>query len=40
MIGKSLDGTWKVGIATAGGLLAEILKKYYGMWRATSVVIP
>lgn len=31
MLGKSLDGTWKVGLATAAGLLTEILKKYYGM---------
>lgn len=31
MVRKSLDGTWEVGIATAGGILTEILKKYYGI---------
>jgi hypothetical protein len=31
MLDKSLDGTWQVGIATAGTLLGELLKKYYGM---------
>ena len=31
MIDKSLDGTWQVGIATAGTLLSEMLMKYYGM---------
>lgn len=31
MMQKSIDGTWEVGIATAGGVLAEILKKYFGI---------
>lgn len=31
MMQKSLDGSWKVGIGAAGSLLAEIIKKYYGM---------
>lgn len=29
MMGKSLDGSWQVGIGVAGGLLVEIIKKYY-----------
>ncbi len=31
MLNKALDGTWKVGIGAAGGLLAEAIGKYYGM---------
>lgn len=31
MLDKSMEGTWEVGLATAGGLLTEILKKYYGL---------
>jgi len=31
MVGKSLDGTWQIGIGTAATLLGEILKAYYGM---------
>ncbi|MBL4560254.1 MAG: hypothetical protein JKX79_04645 [Labilibaculum sp.] len=31
MTTKALDGTWSVGIGVAGGLLVEVLKKYYGM---------
>jgi hypothetical protein len=31
MYQKSIDGTWELGIATAGGLLVEILKGYFGM---------
>ena len=31
MIGKALDGTWQVGIETAGGLLAQLLLASYGM---------
>jgi hypothetical protein len=31
MVSKSINGTWEVGVATAGGLLVEILKKYYGL---------
>jgi len=30
MIGKSLDGTWNVGIGAAGSILAEAIGKYYG----------
>lgn len=30
MYQKSIDGTWQVGIATAGGLLVELLKLYFG----------
>jgi hypothetical protein len=29
MLQKSLDGTWDLGIATAGGILAELLKAYF-----------
>ncbi len=31
MVGKSLDGTWQIGIGAAGTLLAEALTKYYGL---------
>lgn len=31
MLQKSVDGTWDVGVAVAGGILVEILKKYYGI---------
>ncbi|WP_439490428.1 hypothetical protein [Algoriphagus sp.] len=31
MLDKSINGTWQVGIATAGALLNEMLKQYYGM---------
>jgi hypothetical protein len=31
MLSKSLDGTWELGIATAGGVLTEIIKKFYGL---------
>jgi hypothetical protein len=31
MYQKSIDGTWEVGIATAGGLLVEILKGFFGL---------
>lgn len=31
MIGKALEGTWKVGIGAAGGLLASAIKMYYGI---------
>jgi len=30
MISKSLDGTWQIGVGAAGGLLVEIIKKFYG----------
>ncbi|MDB5133370.1 MAG: hypothetical protein JWR02_3119 [Mucilaginibacter sp.] len=31
MMGKALDGTWQIGIAAAGGLIAEVLNHYYGV---------
>jgi|APLak6261678615_1056124.scaffolds.fasta_scaffold00157_27 hypothetical protein len=31
MLGKALDGSWQVGIGTAGTLLAEGIKGYFGM---------
>lgn len=31
MINKTIDGSWNVGIGAAGTLLAEAIKKYYGM---------
>lgn len=31
MIGKTISGSWNVGIGAAGTLLAEAIKKYYGM---------
>ncbi len=31
MINKTVDGSWNVGIGVAGTLLAEAIKKYYGM---------
>ncbi|MDB4905075.1 MAG: hypothetical protein JWQ63_4356 [Mucilaginibacter sp.] len=31
MVNKSINGGWEIGVATAGGLLVEILKKYYGL---------
>ncbi|MCW5212511.1 hypothetical protein VU04_06340 [Desulfobulbus sp. TB] len=31
MMIKAADGTWNVGVATAGGLLANALGKYYGL---------
>lgn len=31
MIAKSLDGSWQVGVGAAGTLLAEAIKKYYGL---------
>lgn len=30
MMQKSIDGSWEIGIATAGGLLVEILKGFFG----------
>lgn len=30
MIGKAIDGTWNIGIGTAGSLLADSIGKYYG----------
>jgi hypothetical protein len=31
MIGKSLDGSWQVGIGAAGNLLADAIQQYYGL---------
>ena len=31
MMSKALDGTWQVGIAAAGGVIAEVLNHYYGI---------
>jgi hypothetical protein len=31
MLGKTLDGTWNIGIGAAGNLLTDALKMYYGM---------
>jgi hypothetical protein len=31
MVNKSIEGTWEIGLATAGGVLTEILNKYYGL---------
>ncbi|MXV49460.1 hypothetical protein GS399_00630 [Pedobacter sp. HMF7647] len=31
MVNKSIEGSWEVGVAAAGGLLVELLKKYYGI---------
>lgn len=31
MLGKALDGSWQVGIGTAGGMLADAIQSYYGI---------
>lgn len=31
MLGKALEGTWQIGIETAGGILAQLLIGYFGM---------
>lgn len=31
MVSKTIDGTWNVSIATAGGVLATAIGKYYGL---------
>lgn len=31
MVSKTLDGTWQIGTGAAGGLLVELIKKYYGL---------
>jgi hypothetical protein len=31
MVGKAAGGSWEIGIATAGGFLANALSKYYGI---------
>lgn len=30
MLGKAVDGTWKIAVGAAGSLLAEVIKLYYG----------
>jgi len=30
MFAKALDGSWSVGMSVAGGVLVELIKKYYG----------
>ncbi len=31
MVGKALDGTWKIGVATSAGILAKLISSYYGI---------
>jgi len=31
MMGKAMDGTWKIGIGAAGGILAKAISHYYGI---------
>jgi 6-pyruvoyl-tetrahydropterin synthase len=31
MLGKALDGSWNIGIGTAGNLISEAIKNYYGI---------
>jgi hypothetical protein len=31
MLDKAIDGSWQIGIGTAGGVLAELINAYYGM---------
>jgi hypothetical protein len=31
MMGKAADGSWEIGIGTAGNLLAQAIAKYYGL---------
>lgn len=31
MLGKAADGSWKIGTGAAGGLLAQVIAKYYGL---------
>jgi len=31
MISKTLNGTWQIATGTAGGILVELIKNYYGM---------
>ncbi|OKS86122.1 AbiTii domain-containing protein [Mucilaginibacter polytrichastri] len=31
MMGKAMDGSWKIGIGAAGGLLAKAISHYYGL---------
>ncbi|MGV3599323.1 MAG: hypothetical protein ACO1PI_15785 [Bacteroidota bacterium] len=31
MVGKAVDGTWKIGLAAAGKLLADSVGQYYGL---------
>lgn len=31
MLGKALDGSWQIGIGTAGNILADTIQSYYGL---------
>ena len=31
MIGKAAEGSWNIGVGTAGNLLAQVIAKYYGL---------
>lgn len=31
MVGKSIDGTWEIGVATAGSVLSQIICLYFGL---------
>jgi hypothetical protein len=31
MVGKAADGTWNIALEAAGNLLAQVIKKYYGL---------
>ena len=31
MLAKAVDGSWQIGIGTAGGVLSELINSYYGM---------
>ena len=31
MLEKAIDGSWQIGIGTAGGVLAELINSYYGI---------
>lgn len=31
MVGKAMDGSWKIGIGAAGGVLAKAIANYYGI---------
>ena len=31
MVGKSIDGSWQIGLGAAGELLATAIGKYYGI---------
>jgi hypothetical protein len=31
MIGKSIDGSWQIGVGAAGDLVANLVGNYYGL---------